>query len=53
MGVWRAEPVHDGASHAADAIGTGVQGSKDPSMEQRAPRIAAFQNFDPAMGMLG
>jgi hypothetical protein len=30
MGVWRAEPVHDGASHGSDAIGTGVQGSTDP-----------------------
>jgi hypothetical protein len=30
MGVWRAEPVHDGASHGSDAIGTGVQGSIDP-----------------------
>lgn len=36
MGVWRAEPVHDGASHSADAFGTGVQGSLDPENESRA-----------------
>lgn len=53
MGVWRAEPVHDGASHAADAIGTGVQGSRDPSLENDMPRIPVFQNIDRSMGMLG
>jgi hypothetical protein len=53
MGVWRAEPVHDGASHAADSFGTGVQGSKDPVFEDRRPRVAAFQNYDSGMGMLG
>ncbi|OYV74778.1 MAG: hypothetical protein B7Z66_15290 [Chromatiales bacterium 21-64-14] len=31
MGVWRAEPLHDEASHCADAFGTGVQGSQDPA----------------------
>lgn len=30
MGIWRAEPVHDAASHCADAFGTGVQGSQNP-----------------------
>lgn len=30
MGIWRNEPVHDGASHCADAFGTGVQGSSNP-----------------------
>lgn len=41
MGVWRAEPVHDAASHCADAIGTGVQGSQDPEL---APRpLASLQ----------
>lgn len=46
MGVWRSEPVHDGASHAADAIGTGVQGSINPETEKKtivppfAPRAA-------------
>jgi hypothetical protein len=30
MGVWRNEPVHDAASHGADAAGTGVQGATDP-----------------------
>lgn len=35
MGVWRAEPVHDMASHCADAIGTGVQGSTDPENERK------------------
>lgn len=35
MGVWRAEAVHDGASHGADAFGTGVQGSTDPENENR------------------
>lgn len=33
MGIWRAEPVHDGASHCADSIGTGVQGSTNPENE--------------------
>lgn len=36
MGVWRPEPVHDQASHAADAFGTGVQGSLDPENERKA-----------------
>lgn len=35
MGVWRAEPVHDGASHGADSFGTGVQGSVDPDSETK------------------
>jgi len=35
MGVWRSEPVHDGASHGADAIGTGVQGSIDPELQDK------------------
>jgi phage terminase large subunit len=35
MGIWRAEPVHDAASHCADSIGTGVQGSTDPEVEER------------------
>ncbi len=30
MGVWRSEPLHDHASHCADAAGTGVQGATDP-----------------------
>ena len=30
MGVWSNDAVHDGASHCADAAGTGVQGAKDP-----------------------
>lgn len=33
MGVWRADPVHDGASHGADSFGTGVQGSQSPETE--------------------
>lgn len=41
MGVWRAEPVHDGASHGADAFGTGVQGSRDPENETRG-KIAPY-----------
>ncbi len=41
MGVWRAEPVHDGASHGADAIGTGVQGSRSPEAEAK-PKIAPY-----------
>jgi hypothetical protein len=40
MGVWRAQPVHDAASHCADAIGTGVQGSKSPEVEP--PRVAPY-----------
>lgn len=35
MGVWRAEPIHDQASHCADAFGTGVQGSQSPENETR------------------
>lgn len=53
MGVWRAEPVHDGASHGADAFGTGVQGSTDPELDERKPRVPAFRTYDSAMGMLG
>jgi hypothetical protein len=34
MGVWRNEPVHDAASHCADAAGTGVQGANDPHDEK-------------------
>jgi hypothetical protein len=41
MGVWRAEPVHDAASHAADAFGTGVQGSQSPDSETK-PALAPF-----------
>lgn len=41
MSVWRSEPVHDGASHAADAIGTGVQGSQDPENENK-PKIGPY-----------
>jgi phage terminase large subunit len=41
MGIWRAEPVHDDASHSADAFGTGVQGSQDPENESK-PRIAPY-----------
>ena len=40
MGIWRSEPVHDGASHCADSIGTGVQGSLDPELEK--PKIKPF-----------
>jgi hypothetical protein len=42
MGIWRPEPVHDEASHCADAIGTGVQGSVDPDVENARPKIAPF-----------
>jgi phage terminase large subunit len=41
MGVWRADPVHDGASHGADAIGTGVQGSRNPENENK-PKLAPY-----------
>lgn len=41
MGVWRPEPVHDGASHCADAIGTGIQGSVSPENESK-PTIKPF-----------
>jgi phage terminase large subunit len=34
MGIWRSEPVHDAASHCADAFGTGVQGASDPQEEK-------------------
>ncbi len=53
MGVWRADPVHDGASHGADAFGTGVQGSTDPEIENNRPRVPEFQNADAGMGLLG
>ncbi len=40
MGVWRSEPVHDWASHGADGLGTGVQGSQDPDNEK--PKIGPY-----------
>jgi phage terminase large subunit len=36
LGVWRAEPVHDDASHGADAAGVGVQGATDPQAARPA-----------------
>lgn len=53
MGVWRADPVHDGSSHGADAFGTGVQGSTSPEDEMRMPRVPEFVNVDSSMGLLG
>jgi phage terminase large subunit len=41
MSVWRAEPVHDAASHCADSFGTGVQGSSDPENETK-PKIGPY-----------
>jgi phage terminase large subunit len=41
MGVWRAEPLHDGASHCADAFGTGVQGSRSPENDT-GPKLPAL-----------
>ncbi len=41
MGVWRSEPKHDEASHAADAFGTGVQGAIDPDNDTK-PKIAPY-----------
>lgn len=41
MGVWRSEPLHDEASHAADAFGTGVQGAIDPENDNK-PRPAPY-----------
>lgn len=41
MGVWRAEPVHDGASHCADSFGTGVQGSVSPEVENK-PKLPPY-----------
>lgn len=40
LGVWREEPVHDGASHCADAAGIGVQGATDPqdTKERTGPK---------------
>lgn len=54
MGVWRADPVHDGSSHGADAFGTGVQGSNSPDTEEMTsmPRVPGFRNVDRSMGML-
>lgn len=42
MGVWRAEPVHDDASHGSDAIGTGVQGSSDPENAVNKPVVPPY-----------
>ena len=53
MGVWRPDPVHDEASHCADAFGTGVQGSTNPENEHDVPRVQGFRNYDSSMGMLG
>jgi len=53
MGVWRADAVHDEASHAADAFGTGVQGSTNPENDEMQPRIPVFENVDPSVGLLG
>jgi phage terminase large subunit len=39
MGVWSTDAVHDGASHGADAAGTGVQGANDP--QDAKPEIVA------------
>jgi phage terminase large subunit len=47
MGIWRAEPVHDGASHCADAFGTGVQGSTNPETETKST-VPAFIPKKPA-----
>ncbi len=41
MGIFRAEPVHDSASHCADAFGTGVQGSRDPENENK-PKVPPY-----------
>lgn len=53
MGVWRADPVHDEASHGADAFGTGVQGSTNPENDDARPSVPAFHNVDQSMGLLG
>lgn len=53
MGVWRADPVHDGASHGADAFGTAVQGSTSPEIDEGRPRVPQFRNGDPGVGLLG
>lgn len=37
LGVFSAQPVHDWASHAADAFGTAVQGAREPASETRRP----------------
>jgi len=46
MGVWRNEPIHDMASHAADAFGTGVQGASDPQ-EERPSAVKPFMVRQP------
>lgn len=53
MGVWRPEPVHDEASHGADAFGYGVQGSNDPEREEYTPTIPGFRQPVRGMGLLG
>jgi hypothetical protein len=40
MGVWASEPVHDSASHCADAAGIGVQGANDPQSEKPKRKTA-------------
>lgn len=39
MGVWRAEPLHDWASHCADAFGHGALGGQDIGEEKKGPRV--------------
>ena len=52
MGVWRSEPRHDGASHCADAFGTGAQAASDPQEERPgikpyvAPPKPAFRSAE-------
>lgn len=46
LGVFSAQPVHDWASHAADALGTGVQGATPPRDERTQPRRVA-RHWDP------
>ncbi len=53
MGVWRPEPIHDEASHGADAAGVGVQGSNDPDREVFTPHVSAFRQPTRGMGLLG
>lgn len=48
LGVFSAQPVHDAASHAADAFGTGVQGAREPRDDVARPGRADWNPYEVA-----
>lgn len=46
-GVWSAQPVHDGASHAADAFREGAVNGQDPRDPNARPRQEQTDRYDP------